>query len=197
MSRRIVFVGGGARSGKSAFALERASELGARRVFLATARAGDDEMRERIARHREERGVAWRTLEEPIGVAARIEALTDADVVVVDCLTLWLTNLLLAGADDAELEARVAELARVLGRCRPSVVLVTNEVGLGIVPENELSRRFRDIAGRAHQRLAAAADEVYLACWGALLRLKPAPVETRWAAAPATSAPAACEGETA
>src|SRR5690606_29193557 len=141
------------------------------------AEARDAEMRERAARHREERGEAFRTLEEPRALVAALEKVDDVDVVVIDCLTLWLSNLLLDGLGRAALEARVEELARCL-RTRPfHSVIVTNEVGMGIVPENALSRAFRDASGRAHQVLGRVAHEVYFGALGQLLRLKPAPVE--------------------
>jgi adenosylcobinamide kinase/adenosylcobinamide-phosphate guanylyltransferase len=174
---RTVVVGGGARSGKSAFALSYARRLGERRVFLATAEALDDEMDARIRRHRDERGGAFRTLEEPRDLPGALSRLDDADVVVVDCLTLWLSNLLVAGAGAGQVRASIDELAEVLERRRFATLLVTNEVGMGIVPETPLGRLFRDLAGWAHQRLAAAADEIYLAALGVVLRLHPAPVE--------------------
>ncbi|MBK7974674.1 MAG: bifunctional adenosylcobinamide kinase/adenosylcobinamide-phosphate guanylyltransferase [Deltaproteobacteria bacterium] len=166
-------VGGGVRSGKSAFALRRAMGLGARRVFVATAQPFDDEMRDRIARHQAERAAEFATIEEPLAVPERLAALTDVDVVLIDCLTLWLSNLLLRGDDEPVIAAAVARLAEVLATRRFHVVLVTNEVGMGIVPESALGRLFRDVAGRAHQELAACADEVYFAALGLVLKLKP------------------------
>lgn len=173
---RLVLVGGGVRSGKSAFALRRASELGARRVFLATAEARDAEMSDRIARHQIERGDSFATVEEPLALAERLTALGargDVDVVLIDCLTLWLSNLLVRGDDERRVDAAVAELVQVLAARRFHAVLVTNEVGMGIVPESALGRLFRDVAGRSHQRLAALADEVHFAALGLVLKLKP------------------------
>lgn len=172
MTPRILLIGGAVRSGKSDFALRMARRLGERRAFVATAQALDDEMRERIAEHRRTRGPDFETVEEPIALSAALRSLT-ADVVVVDCLTLWLSNLLLRDETTDAILAAVDELAAVLGERRCSVILVTNEVGMGIVPETSLGRRFRDLAGIAHQRLAAAADEVYLALLGTVLRIKP------------------------
>lgn len=172
---RLILVGGGARSGKSAFALARAQALGARRVFVATAAADDDEMRARIARHAAERGDAFVTVEAPREVAAAVRA-ADADVVLVDCLTLWLSNLLCAGATEPDAAAAVDELVAATGAAQADVVVVTNEVGLGIVPAAPLARAFRDVAGRAHQRLARDAAEIYLAALGIVLRIRPAPV---------------------
>lgn len=166
------------RSGKSAFALSRAAELGARRAFIATAEPFDDEMRERAVRHRAERGAAFRTIEAPRElVPALREAGRESDVVVIDCLTLWLSNLLLDGLDRAAVATRVAELAYELEQTRSHVVIVSNEVGLGIVPEAALARAFRDVSGAAHQALGRVVDELYFAVMGQLLRLRPAPLE--------------------
>ncbi len=178
-SKRVVLVGGGVRSGKSAFALRRASELGARRVFLATAEALDDEMTARITRHQVERGASFVTVEEPLAVPERLDALADVDVVLLDCLTLWLSNLVVRGDDERRVEAAVEELKQVLATRRFHAVVVTNEVGMGLVPESALGRLFRDVAGRAHQRLAALADEVHFAALGVMLTLKPSPLVAR------------------
>lgn len=164
---------GGARSGKSAFAQgaaeARAAETGGRLVMVATAQAFDSEMAERIARHREDRGSAWTTVEAPMDLAAALDGLVAGDVVVVDCLTLWLSNLML---DDRDLAKAAAELVAVVGRFEGALWLVSNEVGFGIVPDNALARRFRDEAGRLHQALAQAAEAVTLVVAGLTLRLK-------------------------
>ena len=177
--RHIVLVGGGARSGKSTFALLRARELGPRRLFVATARRYDAEMSARIDRHVAERGREFDTIEEPLALPEALGRAAGYDVAVVDCLTLWMSNLLIDGAGPETVEARVEDLVRALSRAPSHVVLVTNEVGMGLHPETALGRTFRDLAGRAHQQLAAAADEVYLAVMGLLVRLKPSPVEVR------------------
>jgi adenosylcobinamide kinase / adenosylcobinamide-phosphate guanylyltransferase len=169
-----VLIGGGVRSGKSRFALARGAQLAERRVFLATAEAHDAEMEQRVSAHRIERGAEWLTREVPLEVAAELRSATPDSVVVVDCLTLWLSNLLHAEADVA---ARFDELAASLADSAAHCVLVTNEVGMGIVPDNGLARRFRDEAGRLHARLAESCDEVYFAALGCMLRLAPAPVE--------------------
>jgi len=175
---RTILIAGGVRSGKSAFALERALELGQRRLFIATAEPFDEEMRERAQRHRAERGAAFTTLEAPRElVAALREASGAADVVVVDCLTLWLSNLLLDGLDGSAIARRVEELCTTLRTLERHVVVVSNEVGLGIVPEAPLARAFRDVSGSAHQALGRIADELYFAVMGQLLRLRPAPLE--------------------
>lgn len=172
-AKKIVLIGGGARSGKSTFALELARQLGTRRVFLASAQAGDDEMRERIRRHRLERGADFDTIEEPLAVPETLRRIaTEADVVVLDCLTLWLSNLLLAGHAADAILARVDDLADALAPRRLHAILVTNEVGMGIVPETDLGRTFRDVAGSAHQRLGRVADEVYAAMLGVIVCLK-------------------------
>jgi adenosylcobinamide kinase/adenosylcobinamide-phosphate guanylyltransferase len=161
---------GGARSGKTAFAQGKAQDAAARPIMIATGQAFDDEMRMRIARHQQDRGERWATVEAPLDLASALAALTADDAVVVDCLTLWLSNLMHAQADIA---ARTAELLAALAACPARVWLVSNEVGQGIVPDNALARRFRDEAGRLHQALAAAADDVFLIVAGLPLRLKP------------------------
>jgi adenosylcobinamide kinase/adenosylcobinamide-phosphate guanylyltransferase len=176
----LVLIGGGARSGKSAFAVQRALSLGPRRIFLATAQAFDDEMRARIAAHIVERGSNFSTVEAPRELEAALEAIAAraevVDVVVIDCLTLWLSNLLLADTPPEQIEARVERLAIACERTRFPVLLVTNEVGFGLVPDTALGRLFRDVAGRAHQRLARSAREVFFAALGCMLRIKPEPV---------------------
>lgn len=177
MSRRIVLIGGGVRSGKSAYALVRARELGAARAFVATAQAFDAEMQARIDAHKKERDASFVTFEEPLQVSAILETRSDFEVIVVDCLTLWLSNQLMTGADDAAITSAIDALVASVNRSASSVVLVTNEVGLGLVPESELGRRFRDHAGALHRRVAFHADEIYLGAMGVMLRLAPGPVE--------------------
>jgi adenosylcobinamide kinase/adenosylcobinamide-phosphate guanylyltransferase len=172
---RIILVGGGVRSGKSAFALSLAQALGPRRVFIATAQALDHEMHERIELHRAERGPEFETLEEPLALPETLARIA-ADVVVIDCLTLWISNLLLRDASDPQLAARVAALGQALSQRRFHSVIVSNEVGMGVVPDNALARRFRDCVGRAHQMLGALSDEVYFGVLGSMLRLRPAPI---------------------
>ena len=178
MTRKLsILIAGGVRSGKSAFALQRALALGVRRVFVATAEPFDDDMRARADNHRRERGDAFSTVEAPRALREALgEAARDADVVVIDCLTLWLSNLLLAGESQEAIAQHVAELAEQIAQSPAHVVMVSNEVGMGVVPESALGRAFRDVAGRAHQRLAARADELYFALMGQLLRLRPEPL---------------------
>jgi len=177
---KLVLIGGGARSGKSAYAVQRALALGPRRVFVATAEALDDEMRARIQAHVAERASSFTTIEAPRELEQAIESIQAraeaVDVVVIDCLTLWLSNLLLADIPAAEIERRVDRLASVCEEAVFPLLIVTNEVGFGLVPENALGRCFRDLSGRAHQRLARSSGEVLLATLGCMLRLKPGPV---------------------
>ncbi len=164
----VTLVLGGARSGKSRFAEELLAERTGRRRYLATAEAGDAEMAARIERHRERRGAGWRVVEAPPDIAPPIAA-AGKDAVLPDCLTLWPNNLMAAGRD---VEMATEELCLALGRALAPVVLVSNEVGLGIVPDNALARDFRDRAGRLNQRVAAAADRVYFIAAGLPLILK-------------------------
>jgi adenosylcobinamide kinase / adenosylcobinamide-phosphate guanylyltransferase len=157
MTPRLTLVLGGARSGKSRYAEALVEALAPPWVYVATAQPFDDEMRERIAAHRARRSAEWRTLDAPLDVASAIRSAHAHAPVLVDCLTLWLTNLAL-GAQDAR--AAVEDL-RAASRDRSGpVVLVSNEVGLGIVPENALARRFRDLAGEMHQSIAIDAERV-------------------------------------
>jgi adenosylcobinamide kinase/adenosylcobinamide-phosphate guanylyltransferase len=164
---------GGARSGKSAFAQNLAETSGRKPVLIATAQAYDAEMAERLARHQAARSDIWQVVEEPHALAGTLqrEAQTDR-IVVVDCLTLWLSNRLLA---DGDLEAEGDALADAVATLAGPVVFVTNEVGSGIVPETRLGRVFRDAQGRLNQKLARVCDHVVLVAAGLPLTLKPAP----------------------
>ncbi|MCC6345653.1 MAG: bifunctional adenosylcobinamide kinase/adenosylcobinamide-phosphate guanylyltransferase [Nitrospirales bacterium] len=167
---KIVFVIGGAKSGKSGFALRSASACGGSMAYLATAQAFDREMEERIARHKEERAEEWAVHEEPVRVATLLEEIhTVYDVLLLDCLTLWVSNLLLG---DRDIEAETGAFLKAVSACSASLFIVSNEVGWGIVPDNALSRKFRDAAGSLNQKVAAAADEVYLVTAGIPLRIK-------------------------
>lgn len=168
MSRRLVLVLGGARSGKSRYAESLAVGWRGEKVYVATAEAGDKEMADRIARHRASRGAGWSTVEAPLELTASLDRLAGS-FILVDCVTLWLSNLILAGHDAA---AEVEALVAALSRQPATVVVVSNEVGLGIVPDNALARRFRDVAGLANQRLADVCDEVVFMAAGLPLRLK-------------------------
>lgn len=168
---KLTLVLGGTRSGKSRFAEKLVRESGLAPVYVATAEALDDEMAARIAAHRARRDAGWRLIEEPLRLADTLRAEAGPGrIVLVECLTLWLTNLMTAGRDTAREAAALAEAA---ARLEGPVVMVSNEVGQGVVPLDPMSRAFVDHAGRLHQTLAAVADEVVLVVAGLPLRLKP------------------------
>ena len=162
---------GGARSGKSAFAQRRALESGLQVIYFATAEAGDEEMAERIAHHRAERPAEWGLVEEPLALAGALRRYAAPHhCLLVDCLTLWLCNLLAAG--EQRLRAEAADLLATLADLPGQVLLVSNEVGQGIVPDNPLARQFRDEAGRLHQAVANHCDRVVFVVAGLPLTLK-------------------------
>lgn len=163
------FVFGGARSGKSRFAERLVTRDGRSKVYIATAQAFDAEMTSRIATHQADRGTDWRTLEAPMDIAGALSSVSAEEIVLLDCATLWLSNQLLAEAD---LGAASEALLIALEACPAPVVVVSNEVGQGIVPENALARRFRDAQGRLNQDLAAQADLVVMVAAGLPLVLK-------------------------
>jgi len=157
---RIILVTGGARSGKSTYALEQAKGY-SKQVFIATAQAIDDEMRGRIDAHRAVRGDSFLTVEEPVDLASAITALPDdTEVALIDCLTVWVGNLMHTHGDGAQQFPEVDELLKVIAAPRCDLVFVTNEVGMGVVPQSEMGRAFRDIAGRLNQDIARLAHEV-------------------------------------
>ncbi|WP_031295085.1 bifunctional adenosylcobinamide kinase/adenosylcobinamide-phosphate guanylyltransferase [Sphingobium ummariense] len=167
---RSLLVLGGARSGKSRYAQQRVEACGGTLAYIATAQALDEEMADRIARHRADRGERWTTIDASIDLPAAIRRTAEqADAMLVDCLTLWLSNLLLA---DADIEAASDSLLSAVQACPRPVALVANEVGLGIVPDNALARRFRDAAGRLNQQVAALASEVVFVSAGLPMILK-------------------------
>jgi adenosylcobinamide kinase / adenosylcobinamide-phosphate guanylyltransferase len=161
---------GGARSGKSALALQLVADAD-EVVFVATAEARDEEMAERIERHRRDRPSEWRVVEEPIALRGAVEAAPPAAGVIVECLSLWVSNLLEAGWADEAVEAEGEKAARVAANRPGATVVVTNEVGLGIVPETPLGRRYRDLLGRVNATFAAAADEAHFVVAGRTLPL--------------------------
>lgn len=170
MDRKITFITGGARSGKSTLALSLASNIAGRKAYIATCEPLDEEMRERIERHRAERSEDWETFEEPVDISALIRDISGKyEAVLIDCLTLWLSNVIGRGLDAGEMSQ---ELTQSLDGASCNVIVVSNEVGMGIVPEGELSRRFRDMAGRLNQIVAAVADEVYLSVSGIPIKIK-------------------------
>ena len=176
-SPSFVLVGGGARSGKSAFAMDRALDMGERRIFIATAQALDEEMLHRIEKHRAERRGRFKTLEVPLELPEALESIEACDVVLVDCLTLWVSNLMWDQEGNLQppehIEERIRHLSESIARRRCHIILVSNEVGLGVVPEHPTARLFRDYVGKAHSTLANLADEVYFAVFGCVLGLKP------------------------
>jgi adenosylcobinamide kinase / adenosylcobinamide-phosphate guanylyltransferase len=172
---QVIYVTGGARSGKSAYALELAAARGGRqgKVFLATAEAFDDEMSERIGLHRQERGDGFTTVEEPLYLDRALRKLPEGtSVVLLDCLTVWLGNMMHHFSESSDMEARIAALLEVLSDPPCDIILVSNEVGMGIVPENAMARRFRDLAGTINRRVAERAHQAYLLCSGIPLVLK-------------------------
>lgn len=176
--KELILILGGARAGKSAFAEQLALERGGDVLYVATAEAGDEEMASRIAAHRAARPAAWRTIEAPRDVATRVAAAPPPATVLVDCLTLLVSNLLLAhGAEGAvavagRIDGEVSAMLRQYDAGEASWIVVSNEVGLGLVPPNPLGRAYRDLLGRANQRVAARAGRVYLLVAGLPVELK-------------------------
>lgn len=169
MSKVILYTGG-ARSGKSTLAERHTLSLGRPAVYIATAEVWDAEMAERVALHQARRGAEWNSVHEPVNLLEKLQETDGQGPRLVDCLTLWLSNLMLAEAD---WEAQTRAMAHALPDLRDPVVFVTNEVGGGIVPENAQARRYRDASGLMNQIIAAAADEVYLAVCGLPMKVKP------------------------
>ncbi len=170
---RIIFITGGSRSGKSRFAEGLTAGFGGPLGYIATAAAGDAEMAERIARHQERRGPNWQTMEEPLDVCGVIVGHDGYfNAILVDCVTLWLTNLLLHHDSPEPALSEVKRLIALFPMLESPLVLVSSEVGMGIVPDNRLARTFRDLAGEANQLIAEASDEVYVTISGLPLKLK-------------------------
>ncbi len=165
---------GGCRSGKSRYAEQWVAQNFSDKVFVATLEARDDaEMDQRIALHRQSRGIGWLTVEEPLDLAGVLDKnVTGAEVFLVDCLTMWLTNMMMQEFSDEKIQGEIARLSKTVAGLSASVVLVANEVGLGIVPESPLGRRFRDLAGWSNQQLALVCQQVVLVAAGLPLRLK-------------------------
>ncbi len=158
----VIFIIGGCRSGKSSHALQMAEEMpGDRKFYIATCVPQDDEMKQRVAKHQRERSQAWLTIEEPLDLPQAISQNSPkADVLLVDCLTLWLSNLLMETNDEAKLEEKISRLIEALKKAICPIILVSNEVGTGIVPENKLARQYRDVTGQANQAVAHRASKV-------------------------------------
>jgi adenosylcobinamide kinase/adenosylcobinamide-phosphate guanylyltransferase len=173
MGKKIILITGGCRSGKSRFALDYANQYFSKRLYLATCEALDEEMAERIAHHKKTRSPEWQTIEEPVEVVNKIGQYGDkTDVILLDCVTLWLSNLLMRRKDDLEIMKETDCLIGAIRQCLASFIAVTNEVGLGIVPADPLSRRFRDLSGIVNQRIAEAADTAIFMVSGIPIFLK-------------------------
>jgi len=159
--KNVTFVLGGCRSGKSSYALKLAEQIpGTEKIFIATCIPHDEEMKDRVERHRKERSSLWKTLEIPLLLSEAIRKNDHNNVILADCLTLWISNLLLETNELEEITSHIKNLAETLERVRCPVILVSNEVGTGIVPENRLARLFRDAVGFANQQIAASSDRV-------------------------------------
>jgi adenosylcobinamide kinase / adenosylcobinamide-phosphate guanylyltransferase len=169
----LVLLLGGARAGKSALAVRLAGSWGGPVVVLATGEAGDAEMAERIERHRRERPSGWTTVEEPIELEAALERMPEDACVILDCLTLWVSNLLERGRTESAVEQEAARVARIAAARPAPTLIVSNEVGLGVVPTSPLGRAYRDLLGRVNALVAEAATESLLVVAGRLVRLEP------------------------
>ena len=173
-TKRILVLGG-CRSGKSSFARQAADNIARdNKIYLATCVPADREMKKRVKRHQDDRGPGWKTIEEPVLIHETIDRVcAQATVILVDCLTLWTSNLLFNGKDETGIMAAAERLVDALNRSTCPVILVSNEVGYGIVPENSLARQFRDIAGLVNQRVARAVDKVIVSMAGIPVQIKP------------------------
>jgi adenosylcobinamide kinase/adenosylcobinamide-phosphate guanylyltransferase len=172
--KRRILVLGGCRSGKSSFALETAQKFkGNNKIFIATCIPGDDEMKQRVARHQQDRSRSWKTIEAPVKLPKAItEYSSSADVIIIDCLTLWVSNLLMNSDDSRKIEIQISLLTGAIEESRCPIVLVSNEVGQGIVPDNKLARQFRDLVGQTNQAVASCVDQVILTVAGIPLTIK-------------------------
>jgi adenosylcobinamide kinase / adenosylcobinamide-phosphate guanylyltransferase len=176
---KIILVTGGSRSGKSTYAQKLAESLPGKRAFVATCPVIDDEMQERVRKHQQAReGGHWQTIEEPLELARVMETSPGPDILLVDCLTLWINNLLYQAEQgrtlitETDLQKRCEEILHACRLRKGTVIFVTNEIGMGIIPDNALCRQYRDLAGRCNQAMAAGADTVTLVCCGIPLHLK-------------------------
>lgn len=171
---KIILILGGARSGKSSYAIELAKKCGKNVAFIATCQPLDEEMKERIKSHKSKRPVYWKTFEEPQNISMQLKKIgAKFDAIIIDCLTLFVSNLLLTKHSDAIIEDEVKKILEIIRtiKCK-TIIIVSNEVGLGIVPKNKLARRFRDIAGRINQMVAQAANTVFFMLSGLPLKIK-------------------------
>jgi adenosylcobinamide kinase / adenosylcobinamide-phosphate guanylyltransferase len=169
-NKKIIFITGGARSGKSSFAMAEASKINGKKAYIATAEALDEEMRQRIENHKRQRGNDWVTYEEPLKIAEVIKEIEGKySVILIDCLTLWLSNLFM---NNKKIEREIESFCYSLSTVHCPLFIVSNEVGMGIVPDNELSRKFRDMAGLLNQKIASTSDEVYMVVAGIPVKIK-------------------------
>jgi adenosylcobinamide kinase/adenosylcobinamide-phosphate guanylyltransferase len=173
MERQLIFITGGCRSGKSQYALDYANRHFQRKLYLATCQALDEEMVQRIENHKRLRGPEWLTVEEPIEIIDQMKRRgDDVEVILLDCLTLWISNLLLKWDNDLKIMKETDSLVHTLRERRASILIVSNEVGMGIVPADSLSRRFRDLSGMANQKIAGESDGVIFMVSGIPIFLK-------------------------
>lgn len=173
MGKRMIFITGGCRSGKSRYALDYANQHFSRKLYLATSEILDEEMARRVENHKRMRGPEWQTVEEPLQIADKIRQYGDqTEIILLDCLTLWMSNLLMKSDDDETIIAEVDRLIEAIRECQCTLLIVSNEVGMGIVPAESLSRRFRDLSGMTNQRIAEAAGTVIFMVSGVPLFLK-------------------------
>jgi adenosylcobinamide kinase / adenosylcobinamide-phosphate guanylyltransferase len=173
MEKRMIFITGGCRSGKSRYALHYANQHFSKKLFLATSEALDEEMAQRIKNHKKVRGPEWQTIEEPVDIVNKIkEDGSESEVILIDCLTLWLYNLLMRWDNDLRIIEETEKLIEIIKQSPTSFILVSNEVGMGIVPADPLSRRYRDLLGIINQKIAEALDTVIFMVSGIPLFLK-------------------------
>ena len=173
MGKKLIFITGGCRSGKSRFALDYANRHFSKKMYLATCEILDGEMAQRVENHKKIRGLEWQTIEEPIEIANEIRQYeNEVDVILLDCMTLWLSNLLMRQMGDPEIMDAISRLIDTMEQSQTSLILVSNEVGMGIVPADPLSRRFRDLSGMANQKIAEVVNTVIFMVSGIPIFLK-------------------------
>ena len=173
MAKRIIFITGGCRSGKSRYALNYVNQHFLKKLYLATCEALDEEMAQRIEHHKKMRGPEWHTIEEPVEIVDKIRQYGDkVEVILLDCITLWLSNILMKWDNDSRIMDEVDRFVNVIKQSPTSFIIVSNEVGMGIVPAEPLSRRFRDLSGMANQKIAEMADTVIFTVSGIPIFLK-------------------------
>lgn len=170
---KIIFIVGGARSGKSRYALQLAKDNGGRVGFIATCKPRDAEMKRRVMRHKNNRPKHWETFEENDGLPALLEKIASKfEIIIIDCLTLLISNLMLKGIKENLIENKISQIFAIIKKIKAQAIIVSNEVGLGVVPENKLVRNFRDIAGRINQVVADKSDSVFFMVSGIPWRIK-------------------------